>query len=273
MRKAFIAALVLWPFAVAGSLAQSNAPACQNCHDDTAAAFAAGDHGEAMRKAGVAPQNACEACHGPAAAHAADPFQPVPKDRQTVSARCQTCHPLQESSLAAPLRHPQGVAACLDCHASGHGAAGEALLRKAPAELCGSCHPKPLAQLRLPAAHRQGTAPFPCTSCHAVHRESAGTFGFRPAGSAACLRCHTEKNGPFVYPHTGNDVLGCQACHVSHGSANPKMLRRPTPMQLCLECHTNTPAFHDLASGKYQRCTTCHQAVHGSNRSKALFME
>ena len=57
------------------------------------------------------------------------------------------------------------------------------------------------------------------------------------------------------------------------------MLTRSTVAQLCLECHSNItgttlgsqpPSLHDLRSPRYQNCTTCHTAVHGSNVSPRL---
>ena len=57
------------------------------------------------------------------------------------------------------------------------------------------------------------------------------------------------------------------------------MLQRAQVYQLCIECHSNLghetlgsqpPAFHNLNLARYRNCTTCHVAVHGSNRSPAL---
>jgi hypothetical protein len=50
------------------------------------------------------------------------------------------------------------------------------------------------------------------------------------------------------------------------------MLKRPRINLLCLDCHTftsgrlvrGTPPFHDQAE-RYQACTLCHVAIHGSN--------
>jgi hypothetical protein len=62
------------------------------------------------------------------------------------------------------------------------------------------------------------------------------------------------------------------------------MLKRNSVRQLCLECHSSitnppdpdfpsVPAFHNQTSsgGKYQNCTTCHAAIHGSNASSVFF--
>jgi predicted CXXCH cytochrome family protein len=67
------------------------------------------------------------------------------------------------------------------------------------------------------------------------------------------------------------------SCHVAHGSSNPRLLRRSQVNLLCLECHTLSggglaPAGpnHDQ-SQKYQACTLCHNAIHGSNVSSVFF--
>lgn len=69
------------------------------------------------------------------------------------------------------------------------------------------------------------------------------------------------------------------SCHLPHGSVNPKQLTRANVYQLCLECHSpiaggtlgsQPPSFHNLTSARYQNCTTCHVAIHGSNRDPQL---
>jgi predicted CXXCH cytochrome family protein len=72
---------------------------------------------------------------------------------------------------------------------------------------------------------------------------------------------------------------GCAACHTPHGSANPKMLKRPQVRQLCIECHSSitvqaapdVPSFHNQSVLRYQNCTICHAAIHGSNTNKDFF--
>jgi predicted CXXCH cytochrome family protein len=66
--------------------------------------------------------------------------------------------------------------------------------------------------------------------------------------------------------------------HAPHGSSNPRLLTRSQVGLLCTECHTATvggsapgvPSFHNQAQ-KYQACTLCHAAVHGSNTDRWLF--
>ena len=58
---------------------------------------------------------------------------------------------------------------------------------------------------------------------------------------------------------------------------NAKLLRRPVVFTICLECHNGLASGtrnsgvelqssrHNLLDPKYQKCTTCHVRLHGSN--------
>jgi predicted CXXCH cytochrome family protein len=72
-------------------------------------------------------------------------------------------------------------------------------------------------------------------------------------------------------------VDGCETCHMPHGSTNTRLLRRPVVFTLCLECHNGSgfgtrnsgvdlqSSAHNLLDPRYQKCTTCHVRIHGSN--------
>ncbi|MFI5165921.1 MAG: cytochrome c3 family protein [Thermoanaerobaculales bacterium] len=110
-------------------------------------------------------------------------------------------------------------------------------------------------------------------NCHSVHGGTTVKGHIEEDARSRCVTCHTEKAGPFVYPHPPREVTGCLACHQPHGSPNPRLLTRPNGTQLCLECHTDTPSFHDLTKPQYRSCAACHAAVHGSQRDSKLFNE
>ena len=95
----------------------------------------------------------------------------------------------------------------------------------------------------------------------------------------ACTSCHAEKRGPFVFEHVNGVAGDCMSCHENHGSSNNKRLKRATVKNLCLECHSTLstktlgsqpPSFHNVSLPRYQNCTTCHVAVHGSYLSPLL---
>jgi DmsE family decaheme c-type cytochrome len=148
------------------------------------------------------------------------------------------------------------------------------------------------AQFEMPSKHRINEGFMECWDCHNPHGTFAPTWRMasRPrmveqtaASDEACLKCHTDKRGPFVYEHAPTAVEGCESCHYPHGSTNGRLLRRPVMLTLCLECHngggTGTrlagvdiqSAQHNLLDPKYQRCTTCHVRIHGSN-ADAFFL-
>lgn len=253
---------------------------CAGCHDDVAASFSLGAHGRAMSRRGQPlPEHACESCHGPGAAHAAEPdatnIRSLKGGSAEASTGCFACHPAQQGGLllSSPGHRRSGVA-CLDCHVSGHvPAAAEPLLARARSDACAPCHRSQAAQFELPFAHREGRTPFECMTCHHVHGGTSARGRMEEPGRVACVTCHTEKIGPFVFSHPPREMDGCITCHRPHGSPNPKLLKRISVTSLCLECHTNTPSFHNLANPKYRQCQTCHTAVHGSQRDPRLFLE
>ncbi len=246
---------------------------CAMCHPDVVDSFAKGPHGRAMAARSKATlERACETCHGPAAAHVDNPttkninIHPKP-------AACLTCHSQQSGfmSLTTPAHIRKGVE-CLDCHVPGHKKPpAEPLLAAEPRVLCAKCHRREAAEFNLPFAHREGSKPFECTDCHSLHGTSHRGSLLQAGNGGSCIGCHTEKAGPFIYPHPPREVNGCLDCHQPHGSVNPNLLIRHRVSDLCLECHTNVPSFHDLTKKRYRNCQTCHVAVHGSNSDPRLF--
>jgi DmsE family decaheme c-type cytochrome len=250
------------------------AKTCATCHEDVVTSFKTSGHGLAMAaQSKDLLDKACEACHGPGAAHAKDPSKTNIQRVPTPQA-CLGCHPKAEALMALNLpAHARNNIQCLDCHAPAHTpAAAEPLLKAKPRELCGKCHATEAAQFLMPFTHRQGEKPFECTACHTVHGENR-TGRLRMEQSGVCIKCHTDKAGPFIYTHPPRNAEGCLACHSPHGSPNPKMLNRYRVSDLCLECHTSVPdypAWHNLSQPRFRNCTNCHFAVHGSNHDPLL---
>jgi len=119
-----------------------------------------------------------------------------------------------------------------------------------------------------------------CVSCHDPHGRPANhAVRQTRAGEPGCVSCHSEKRGPFVYPHVTGVAGSCTSCHRPHGSPYPHQLTRATVANQCLECHSTLstgtlgsqpPSFHNISLPRYQNCTTCHTAVHGSQRDPQL---
>jgi len=300
-----IGALVLAGLSAGPALAQQPAPAkvektdapvCADCHDQ-AKAFAGNPHarirGAAWGKAG-ADTAACNSCHGLGVKH----MESSGEDKSDIRAFhgrkgaefCVTCHTSdkEHASFQTGVHASTEAVNCLSCH-SVHSPEARTphLLAKKPSELCASCHPSQMASFRnKPFAHRIGRGGMECTSCHEPHgRSIQKALRLTRVAELPCVNCHAEKRGPFVFEHVNGVVGNCTTCHEPHGSSNNKRLIRARVDRLCLECHSfgtgstlttatlgsQPPAFHNVSLPRYQNCTTCHVAVHGSNVSPALF--
>lgn len=279
--------------ALAGStaFAQNESIPCAECHDTVAVDFSTNPH---FRAAGrqAAASDACLGCHEGGRAHAESGGEKelVKVPRGVAGAVvCASCHTgTASASIDLHGAHPEAGVTCDSCHAI-HAATrpATALLREPGSTLCLGCHQEVGGAFRKPYSHPMhesvdggGKAGMQCASCHNPHGGRGGDSLRRDrAGEPACMSCHTDKRGPFVYTHPAAVAGSCQSCHEPHGSNNPMMLTRARVSQLCLECHTAAPAgpvgsqppsLHDLRSPRYQNCTSCHVAVHGSNASPLL---
>ncbi len=177
---------------------------------------------------------------------------------------------------------PSEAVNCLSCHAIHKSDPKQAsLLVSEPTKLCATCHQDAASSFRtFPYAHRLKEGALSCVSCHDPHGRSAKhAVKETRAGEPGCVSCHAEVRGPFVFPHVNGVAGDCTSCHVPHGSSYPHQLQRATIAAQCLECHSTLskgtlgsqpPSFHNISLPRYKNCTTCHVAVHGSQRSPQL---
>jgi len=123
-----------------------------------------------------------------------------------------------------------------------------------------------------PFHHTVNEGLIQCKDCHNVHDSYPKAAKLSSAQDQICLKCHTEKRGPWVFEHLPVKAEGCTSCHVPHGSNNQRLLTRNNVNNMCLECHglSTFPTLHNQAN-KYQACTMCHAAIHGSNTSNIFF--
>lgn len=263
-------------------------PSCGDCHDQ-AKAFLTNPHARGGVTNGVVSNDVCATCHGDGTEHieaGGDKTKiTVPRGRTGSDETCRLCHEQTPGGMHAN----SATVNCLSCH-SIHSADPRSphLVAKPQLALCGTCHTQSRSIETKPYSHRLERGGMTCSSCHDPHGRRAkgerslamlGHLRVTRAGEAPCVSCHTEKRGPFVFPHGGPEVGECTTCHETHGSSNPKMLVRATVKQICIECHSpigagtlgsQPPSFHNLSLPRYQNCTTCHVAVHGSNRDPQL---
>ena len=264
------------------------AETCKTCHEDVYKQWATTPHWKTTLESREGPSHqGCEACHGPGKAHVDGGgdktkifnFKGLPA--ADTSKRCLGCHVYdEEHSNFARQAHNINNVSCIDCHDIHHPQQRQYLLAK-PSQplLCFSCHQDIRVEFTKPYRHRVVEGLVKCTDCHNQH----GGFLTKQlrataAQDAVCFKCHVDKAGPFVHEHAPIKTEGCVICHVPHGSTNPRLLKRSQINLLCLECHTLTidtgapgvPSFHNQ-SAKYQACTMCHAAIHGSNFDAFFF--
>lgn len=280
--------LVLGVTGIGRTALAADAASCGDCHEQSKT-FPANPHGRAA--CDLPGDAACASCHGDGKAH-----MEAGGDKSLIKGfhgaqdteTCLTCHDVttEHTSFRDGVHGATETVNCLTCHSVHTPNAKEPnLLAKRQTELCASCHQGPAASLRGKAfVHHLDRGGLSCASCHNPHgRKGEGALKLTRQGEMPCLTCHSEKRGPYVYEHVGPTVAGmtggCLSCHEAHGSNNPKQLTRPRIDLLCLECHSTLaagalgsqpPATHNVSLPRWRNCTTCHVAVHGSNRSPKL---
>jgi DmsE family decaheme c-type cytochrome len=269
---------------------------CRTCHPDIWLNFYKNPHYKTIALAKEPPERTgCEGCHGPGQAHveAKGGKQTIPRafslmQPGQILEACLACHAKDFSRVnIRRSEHTQADVVCSSCHSIHRSPVPKFLLAQKQSELCYGCHTPVRAQFSMPFKHRVNEGFMQCSDCHNPHGAFAPTWrmGVRPrmveqalGNEEPCLKCHSDKRGPFVFEHPSVRVDGCETCHFPHGSTNARLLRRPFVFTVCLECHNGAGNFgrrgqgiqrlspsHDMLDPRYQRCTTCHVRIHGSN--------
>jgi len=185
----------------------AGAKSCADCHDDIVA-LKTGSHHQGV---------ACEACHGPAAAHAESPDEvkpQIPRGRGF----CPLCHGYNPSRPSGfpqilPDRHNPGRP-CIACH-NPH----NPTLPRTPEE-CDACH-REIANDKMVSPHTM----LACTQCHAVPKEHLtsprAARALKPTDPSTCAPCHSESGGkkleaPIIDFQTHGGRYLCWDCHYPH---------------------------------------------------------
>lgn len=275
--------------------------ACKTCHVDIWSTFYKNPHYQAVAAKDRPPdKTGCESCHGPGQEHIAakggkttigHAFSQMKPEE--ILNTCLGCHATDFQKLnIRRSEHTLAGVVCTNCHSIHHSPSPKFLLQKAKSETCFACHASVRAQFDMPVKHRVNEGFMDCWDCHNPHGTFAATWKMatRPPmveqsafNDEACVKCHADRRGPFVYEHAPMVIEGCETCHYPHGSTNARLLRRPVEFTLCLECHNGggkgtrlsgvdlQTSDHNFLDPKFQRCTTCHVRMHGSN-ADGLFL-
>lgn len=250
---------------------------CKECHPDIFAKHVASLHGKAGKD--------CEACHGGAADHVANPSVTNiisfgrKGDVKRQNEQCLSCHGSSQKLMSWDSSiHKQEDVACVSCHS----------VHKSPKpfardpEACFGCHKDIRAQANNFSHHPIIEGKVKCSDCHNPH----GNMGVKAmikdeSVNQLCYKCHSDKRGPFVWEHPPV-AENCLNCHNPHGAKSGRLLNEKMP-SLCENCHADE-GHHSTAYGNnfgftggankqaqfYGRsCLNCHGAIHGSNAPAA----
>jgi DmsE family decaheme c-type cytochrome len=263
----------------------AGAETCKGCHEPAWEKFATTRMGRLFLKQ---PRNAqerlaCENCHGPGKAHvdagggkARGGLISFAKDDPTPIERrnkvCLDCHTKGGRLFWESGAHDAADVACTSCHRvmEDHSPRNQ-LSRPTELETCGTCHLRQRAQQYRNSHMPLREGKMTCSSCHNPHGSVTPALLREASPNDNCFRCHTEKRGPFLWPHAPV-VESCANCHDPHGSNHEAMLKLAKP-RLCQQCHIESrhptnPYGRDPGSIKFvlgRSCVNCHALIHGSN--------
>lgn len=194
---------------------------------------------------------------------------------------CAECHvdqwekfqgTVHDDTLAYMADMPDGVGGCEACHGPGlthvELAGGEepgfreAIDGGPEPDSCFQCHAEQRGEFSLTERHPVIEGLMECSDCHDPHGSLRSELAVAESNES-CTTCHTDKAGPWVFPHPPGEVESCTTCHQPHGSVNPHLLPYREITFTCLSCHTAQPAFHTLPG--FAECNACHVQIHGSN--------
>ena len=250
---------------------------CKTCHEDKFAPLEKsphGQHGFEMRST-----QGCETCHGPGRNHIDSGgdvtliLNPAKMKSEASSAVCLTCHEQGMQTHWKGSTHQQRGLSCSSCHSIHNFKSEKNQLKTAEiTETCNGCHMEQKAQIQRTSHHPIREGLMSCASCHNPHGTLTPKMISANSVNDLCYQCHTEKRGPFLWPHPPVQE-NCATCHLPHGSNHEKLLVQNRPW-LCQSCHLDTRhpgTLYDktnvLTSNRElsRSCSNCHMAIHGSN--------
>ena len=257
---------------------------CKGCHEDRYNSYAQSIHANKRNPDSPANKEGCESCHGPGAAHVEKSgekgvgifiFGKRIEAARSKSTKCLACHgEAKDLSFWDLSRHVRVGVSCDNCHTV-HSVTRKNLKAFQP-ELCNTCHQRIRAEENKQSHHPIREGKIKCTDCHDHHGGFGETMIKADSVNELCYRCHSEKRGPFMWPHPAVDE-NCLYCHTPHGSNHTKLLNSRMP-QVCRNCHdaerhpstiyTRFETFQGSSPSNRmfaRSCMNCHSNIHGSN--------
>ncbi len=246
----------------------------------------------------------CEACHGPAKAHAESGgevktgmvlFGKKPSSAEARDKACLQCHEKANQASFETSKHARRNVACSSCHSLHNPMSAKGQLKtKVETETCFSCHKTQRSQSLRTSHHPVREGKMTCTSCHNPHDGNSPKMIKGESVNELCYTCHTEKRGPFLFEHAPV-MEDCVTCHQPHGSSHARMLTQKMP-NLCWNCHltgsghfgsgdnlstehgvgqapVGAPSGYPTVNSRFigRACAKCHANLHGSNSPSGAY--
>jgi DmsE family decaheme c-type cytochrome len=246
----------------------------------------------------------CEACHGPAKAHAESGgetkagmvlFGKNPSSAEARNAACLQCHDKGNQISFESGRHAERNVACSSCHSAHDPKSAKGQLKaKTETETCFACHKTQRAQSQRTSHHPVREGKMSCTSCHNPHEGNRPKMLKTETVNELCYTCHAEKRGPFLFEHAPV-MEDCATCHEPHGSNHDRMVKQKLPT-LCWNCHltgsghfgsgdnlstekgvsvapAGAPSGFPTVNSRFigRSCAKCHANIHGSNSPSGAY--
>ena len=255
---------------------------CWDCHEDARKDYSHTIHAKVLTETGghdALMRRGCEACHGPASAHVESGGSELggmvrfraetPDSIGRENGVCLTCHARGKRMHWSGSAHDSRDVACTSCHVVMRDVSDRhQLSAQTQTQVCTSCHLVQRGQLNRNHHHPIREGFLECSSCHNPHGSVSDALLLGDTVNDTCYSCHAEKRGPFLWEHAPVSE-SCLNCHESHGSTREAMLKLSLP-RLCQQCHIASlhPSEARMPGDRFvigRSCTSCHQAVHGSN--------
>jgi predicted CXXCH cytochrome family protein len=244
---------------------------CRACHKDEMIEFDKTAHAKLVFPNKPYIQG-CEACHGPARAHA-DAVEAAHGDDAEIAKALK-----DQPIFAFNGSGEENASHCLGCHTTskqqdffgesehaGHGVS------------CNQCHSAHLVDEVKDLS--KGNMTYPHAYFFQLPKQADETRWLhnsllKQAEPQLCFSCHQTEQAAFALPshhRVPEGFMKCSDCHNPHGTVNLASLRTSDVNETCTKCHVEKhgPFVYEHPAVSVEGCITCHNP-HGSSNVHLL---